>query len=910
MATKTKRRTRTLRDRLSHLNYNQASKLLGPQGKQMMRSSGKYLDEVDLDRHIYLRGDLFRLNLPRAGEDGQDIRVTITQRSDRQQRLCLNCDACDGICEHQAAGLSLILEEKFALGLSDIPKEGTPLELLGEDELEQRAIAERAQRAKTERFRLKSKAPETPWTDYTVTSVASGKTYRVALRGPERGDSFCSCPDYRVNTLGTCKHILYALSRVQDRFTVAERSEPYCRHNFAVHLTYGRDIELRMLAPDDITAKWKKRLAGLLDKPIQDITGLLSAVRSLERAGYSVIIYPDAEEWIQQRLHDENISGLVDEIRADPATHRLRTELLKVPLLPYQLDGVAFAVGAGRAVLADDMGLGKTIQGIGVAELLSRVAGMEKVLVICPTSLKSQWRDEIHRFCDRECQLVLGSAEERYTQYDNECFFTICNYEQVLRDLEPIEQVDWDLIILDEGQRIKNWEAKTSRVIKSLRSRFALALSGTPLENRLDELYSVVQFIDDRRLGPGFRFFHRHRVVDEKGKVIGYKNLDELRDNLKPILLRRTRASVLQQLPERNTEVVRIPASEEQSRLSDNNVRRAAQIASKRFLTEMDLLRIQQHLLTARMAANSTFLVNKQEPSFSTKLEYLEELFEQIWRDPDRKVVLFSEWTTMLDLIENRLQRFNIDFVRLDGSVPQKKRQQLVYRFQNDASCRLFVTTNAGSTGLNLQAANTVVNVDLPWNPAVLEQRISRTHRMGQQRHVDIYLLVSTDTFEERMLETLSDKRDLALAALDPDSNVKELQLRSSMEDLKSRLEKLLGQPPAAAERRAQKRKVEQESDQLAQRQQRIATAGAGVVTAVCQLVQELAPEDGRGDPDPAVVSQVRAGLDGLVGKDQQGRPQLQLTLPNAVALDQLSGALATLFGMSGEQPGATGGQG
>ena len=392
----------------------------------------------------------------------------------------------------------------------------------------------------------------------------------------------------------------------------------------------------------------------------------------------------------------------------------------------------------------------------------------------------------------------MGSAEERYVQYDNECFFTVCNYEQVLRDLEPIENVKWDLIILDEGQRIKNWEAKTSQTVKSLRSRFALVLSGTPLENRLDELYSIVQFVDDRRLGPGFQFFHRYRLVDEKGKVLGYRNLDQLRENLKPILLRRTRDSVLQQLPERNTETIRIPASAEQRRLSMNNVQSAARIASKKFLTEMDLLRIQQHLLSARMAADSTFLVNKTEPSYSTKLDYLEELLQQIWQEPDRKAVLFSEWTTMLNLIEKRcLQPQSIDYVRLDGSVPQRKRQQLVHRFQTDPDCRLFITTNAGSTGLNLQAANTVINVDLPWNPAVLEQRIARAHRMGQNRHVDVYLLVTTHTFEERLLETLSDKRELAAAALDLDSDVTDLQLRSGMEEMKQRLETLLGEPPA-----------------------------------------------------------------------------------------------------------------
>ena len=461
------------------------------------------------------------------------------------------------------------------------------------------------------------------------------------------------------------------------------------------------------------------------------------------------------------------------------------------------------------------------------------------------------------------------------------------------------------MIILDEGQRIKNWEAKTSRVIKSLKSRFALVLSGTPLENRLDELYSVVQFIDDRRLGPGFRFFHRHRVVDENGKVIGYKNLDQLRANLQPILLRRTRDSVLQQLPERTTEVVRIPASDEQAKLSLENVRRAAQIAAKRFLTEMDLIRIQQHLLVARMAADSTFLVNKQEPSCSTKLDYLDELFEQIWQESDRKVVLFSEWTTMLDLIEKRLETFDIDYVRLDGSVPQKKRQQLVHRFQKDPSCRLFLTTNAGSTGLNLQAANTVINVDLPWNPAVLEQRIARAHRMGQKRQVDVYLLVTVDTFEERLLETLSDKRDLALAALDPDSKVSELQLRSNMDDLKRRLETLLGEPPAKPEDRTLQRRVEQEADELVARQQRVATAGSQVITAVCQLVSELVPAT-QAPVNDAVVSQVRAGLDQLVGRDHQGRPQLQLTLPDTGSLDQLAGALARLVSAGQGREGVT----
>jgi SNF2 family DNA or RNA helicase len=356
-------------------------------------------------------------------------------------------------------------------------------------------------------------------------------------------------------------------------------------------------------------------------------------------------VFPDAEEYIQQWLHREHMREIAAAIRRDPFNHPLRKTLLKVPLLPYQVDGIAFVAAAGRAVLADDMGLGKTIQGIGAAEFLAREAEVRKVLVVCPASLKSQWRSEIHRFCDRDVQLIGGRTAERFSQYDNSCFFTVCNYEQVLRDILAIERVKWDLIILDEGQRIKNWESKTAATIKSLWSRFALVLSGTPLENRLDELYSVVQFIDDRRLGPGFRFFNTHRVVDEKGKVLGYKNLSQLRETLKPILLRRTRDSVALELPPRTMEILRIAPSDEQSELHQNHMRIVVSIVRKKFISEMDLLRLQIELLMCRMAADSTFLVDKEAPGHSTKLEFLDDLLGRLFEEDHRKVILFSEWT-------------------------------------------------------------------------------------------------------------------------------------------------------------------------------------------------------------------------------------------------------------------------
>ena len=307
-----------------------------------------------------------------------------------------------------------------------------------------------------------------------------------------------------------------------------------------------------------------------------------------------VTIYPDAEEYINDSLYRERVGKKVNEIRANLSKHPLSKNLLNTELLPYQLDGVAFAVGRGGAVIADDMGLGKTIQGIGVSELLAQDAEISKVLIICPASLKSQWRLEIERFTGRECRLILGSAEERARQYDNNCFFTICNYEQVLRDVNTIEKIKWDLIILDEGQRIKNWETKTSQTIKALKSPFALVLTGTPLENRLDELHSIIEFIDDRRLGPAFMFQNRHRITNEKGKLLGYKNLDLLREKLKPVLIRRTRNEVLKQLPPRTTEIRRIIPKEEQLTVHNHNKRIVSQILNKKYISEMDLLRLQE----------------------------------------------------------------------------------------------------------------------------------------------------------------------------------------------------------------------------------------------------------------------------------------------------------------------------
>lgn len=895
MATKPAKQL-TLHDLLSRLTPKRAEKLLGSDGASLLKQSR--IIEIEIP-NVKLTRKRLRVTFPGAINDKRNAIVSIDVKEGKRRRLSLQCTPCDDAELLLAATLNYVLENKLDLGLSLLPGEEPPFESLDTSALHSYALSLREKRAKDERMRITSQAPDTPWADYLVYNHQSGKTYRAAYRSFNPGDAYCSCRDFKTNRLGTCKHLIKLKRHIERKFTVAQRATPHLQTEFAIALNYGETVQPRLLHPDNPklwtkTRSLLKAYTQLKDPSTPDaVHHLLKLTRQLQADGHEVRIYPDAEQWIESVLIRSHLETKTAAIRKNPAKHPLRTRLLKTDLLPYQLDGIAFAAGACRAILADEMGLGKTIQGIGLAAYLKQEANINKVLVICPASLKAQWQAEIGKFSDLSAQQILGSTNERPAQYANDAFFTICNYEQVMRDILAIETCEWDLIILDEGQRIKNWQSKTSRIIKGLSSPYALVLSGTPMENRIDELFSVVEFIDDRRLGPAYQFFNQHRVVNERGKVLGIENLDTLRKQLAPILLRRTRESVLSELPPRTTNLVRIPATDEQAQINNAQLQIVASITRKSFVTEMDFMRLQRALLMCRLAANSTALVDKQLPGHSTKLEKLAELIEKLQAEPERKVVLFSEWTGMLDLIEPLLTKAGAEFVRLDGKVPQKKRQSLVHEFQNDPACRFIIMTNAGSTGLNLQAADTVINVDLPWNPAVLEQRIARAHRMGQKRPVQVYILVSDGTIEENLLDTLGAKKELALAALDTESDTDSIALESGIEELKRRLEVLIG---AEADAKTDETQSAETTDQLKTRRAKLALSGGHLLNAAFAFLGDSLPApttEADTERTSALQKQFSEGLAQCITRDADGRPCLQLTLPDDSSLETLAASFA-----------------
>ncbi|MGB5102510.1 MAG: DEAD/DEAH box helicase, partial [Steroidobacteraceae bacterium] len=488
------------------------------------------------------------------------------------------------------------------------------------------------------------------------------------------------------------------------------------------------------------------------------------------KSGHELRAYDDALDFVAGRRDAARRAEVLDSLFPRGASDRKLAKLLKAPLYPYQADGALFAVRAGRALIGDDMGLGKTIQAIAATEILARHFGVSRVLVVCPTSLKYQWQSEISRFSGRAARVMVGGRAQRQTDFSADDFCKITNYEKLKPDLDLIAEWAPELVIVDEAQRIKNWNTIAARTLKRIDSTYALVLTGTPLENKLEELISIVQFVDQHRLGPTWKLLHEHQVKDESGRVTGYTGLEKIGQTLAPILIRRRRSEVLTQLPGRTDQNLLVPMTEMQLVHHRENADTVARIVKRwrrmKFLSDKDQRRLTCALQNMRMSCNSTYLLD-QETDHGVKADELAALLDGVFVQPDAKAVVFSQWTRTQDIIIRRLEDRGIGYVSFHGGVPSERRPALVERFRADPDCRVFLSTDAGAAGLNLQHASTLVNMDLPWNPALLEQRIGRVHRMGQKRPVQIVNFVAKGTIEEGMLSVLAFKRSLSAGILD-----------------------------------------------------------------------------------------------------------------------------------------------
>lgn len=635
----------------------------------------------------------------------------------------------------------------------------------------------RRQYGREQNFGWENLGTEPFFSEFRVSNPQSNSSYRVVVRGCKPGDNYCSCLDYATNELGTCKHIEFMLAQLEKKRGAKAAfargwhppfSELYLRNNGgrAIYFRAGTDCPPTLL-------KTAGRLFDMAQGGLlaQDKGGELDRfMAAAAQSGHDLRAYGDALDFMAGRRDAQRRAVALDGIfRGGSADQRLK-KLLKVPLYPYQAEGALFAVRAGRALIGDEMGLGKTIQAIAATEILARHFGVSRVLVICPASLKYQWQSEIARFAGRQALVISGARAQRQTDYAQEGFCKITNYEKLQPDLDLIAAWEPELVIVDEAQRVKNWNTIAARALKRIDSPYAIVLTGTPLENKLEELISIVQFVDQHRLGPTWKLLHEHQVKDETGRVTGYTGLERIGQTLAPIMMRRRKSEVLMQLPERTDQNLLVPMTEAQMALHQENADVVAKIVQRwrntGYLSDKDQRRLTCALQNMRMVCNSTYLID-QESDHGVKADELGALLDGLLAQPDAKAVVFSQWTRTHDVVIRRLQARGLGYVSFHGGVPSEKRPALVERFRDDPACRVFLSTDAGASGLNLQHASILVNMDLPWNPALLEQRIARIHRLGQKRPIQIVNFVAKGTIEEGMLSVLAFKRSLSAGILD-----------------------------------------------------------------------------------------------------------------------------------------------
>lgn len=613
------------------------------------------------------------------------------------------------------------------------------------------------------------------FSEYAVANRETKRTYRVVIRGVEPGKNFCTCPDFAVNTLGTCKHIEAVLHKVE-RTHGKVLGRGYLPPFAELFVRYGARRTIEFSPGAECPSALMRLASGCFD---EDGSGEKSGFSGFDRfvAGAAKIdhdlrIYDDAKAMVAEVRDRASRGSRLSDRYTGRGAAKAWDKLLKVPLFPYQREGSLFVAKAGRAIIADEMGLGKTIQGLAASEILSRDGGVERVLIVCPSSLKSQWKQEIGKFTDRTATVIDGLAPQRHAGYLwDSSFYKIVNYDVLHADLEAITRWSPDLVILDEAQRIKNWRTRAAQTVKRMPSRYAIVLTGTPLENRLDELHSIVEFVDRFRLGPLFAFKAAHETIEEgTTKVIGYHDLNKIQKTLSPILIRRTKNEVLSQLPARMDKNFFVSMTDPQWEHHNENRETVSRLVSKwrkhKFLTDADQLKLRIALQNMRMSCDSTYLLD-HETKHGAKVDELANLLEEVFEDRSSKVVIFSQWVRMNELVEEMLQRRGWGYVHLHGGVKSSKRSALTQALREDAGCKVFLSTDAGGVGLNLQAASTVVNMDLPWNPAVLEQRIGRVHRFGQERPVRVVNFVAERTIEHGMLSLLAFKQSMFSGVLD-----------------------------------------------------------------------------------------------------------------------------------------------
>lgn len=434
-----------------------------------------------------------------------------------------------------------------------------------------------------------------------------------------------------------------------------------------------------------------------------------------------------------------------------------------LPLYSFQKIGATFLSEMSGALLADVPGLGKTIQTIAALE------DAHNILVFCPASLKYTWKEEIEKWYPGSCPFVVdGKPEERRVVWRSFVKWTIANYELLLHDYDEImlhvkDNGPWEAVVADESTRIANPASQTTQALKSIPTKKKIALSGTPISNSPEDIFSVVDWLSPRYLGSHWQFKDRYCLQDFSyhARIIGYKNLDELSRRLQPLMLRRTKEEVLKDMPAKTFEDIIFDLSEIERGFYEEVRSGIIKDVESLTINERTLQMITVKMLRLKQTTDHPHLIGKAMRS--SKLDALQEIIEPIMAAGE-KVLVFTQFAEMAKIMQDKLEAYRP--LLIYGDVPPKERQEAVDALNNDKSRQLMIMTEAGAYGLNLQAASYVVHYDAPWSLAKLIQREDRVHRIGQTKPVTIYNMIARRTIDEYVIKILHKKQKASVNIL------------------------------------------------------------------------------------------------------------------------------------------------
>ncbi len=488
----------------------------------------------------------------------------------------------------------------------------------------------------------------------------------------------------------------------------------------------------------------------------------------LSKYHFSVI-----EELYEQRDEEELFIQLEEKYEKLKSNHSIKSvpapAHLQPILRPYQESGFQWLNYLREVqwggILADDMGLGKTIQALSFIQHLKIDTGKLKALVVCPTTLMYNWQNEISKFAPSLTFYIHhGGGRLKEELYKDNIDVIITTYGTLRSDIKHFVELEFDYVVLDESQAIKNPNSKVTKAACLLRSKNRLCLSGTPLQNNTFDIFAQMNFLNPGMLG-SVEFFKQEFAlpIDKFGEK---EQKDHLRKLLYPFILRRTKEQVAKDLPEKQEMVLFCEMGDEQRKIYDafrNDFRDKILGVVEAQGIQRSQLTILQGLMKLRQICDSPYIMNESEkyPNVSVKLEEIgREITENI---SNHKALIFSQFLGMLSLIKTRLSELGVSYEYFDGSTSAQDREKAIQNFQNNDNCRVFlISLKAGGVGLNLTAADYVYIVDPWWNPAVEQQAIDRTHRIGQTKNVFAYRMICTDTVEDKILKLQERKRALA----------------------------------------------------------------------------------------------------------------------------------------------------